>query len=154
MFMEFWKPFRVAASARRVAAIRHIMRRRKKQKSFSSTAITFSNDESFFIVGYKEGSIRICVIESMEMVFEDKKHNDNIYKISISNDSQFFATSSEDKKLIIWNLLSRKVNHSIAFDNQILNVIFFKDCETLAITEWKSVFILKLKSVSNKRGLV
>ena len=89
----------------------------------------------------------------MEMVFEDKKHNDNIYKISISNDSQFFPTSSENKKLIIWKLLSRSVDHSIAFDSRILNVIFFKDCETLAITKLESVFIFKLKSISNKKRI-
>ena len=129
---------------------------RNKEKreiaNINITAFVFSNDESHFIIGTESGSIQIWTLEGYSLIDEKKQHNQQINKIAFTCDSQLFATCSNDKKVVIWNLKSRAVEHSHSYELNVTSVLFFKDSQKLAVcTLSPSLYFYNLKSKLNEK---
>ena len=118
------------------------------------TAIAFSKDDQFFIIGNNKGCIQIWVLESFKMIFEDKKQDERIFRVDFSYNLLNFAASSEDKKMIIWDFSSKRVLQSLSFNNFVWDFKYFKDSDTLAIPDNVSVIFFKLKTNLREQRII
>ena len=119
-----------------------------------TTAIAFSNDECFLIIGNEIGSIQIWDSANYSMIYQNSKHNREIYKIVFSQDSQYFATCSDDQKVIIWDFQSRIILHSLDYGSSVRSVLFLEDSQSLAVcTDLPEIYFFKFKAGLNDKIL-
>ena len=73
------------------------------------SSFAFSPDGKYIILGFEDGDVEIMDFETMRTIHTLKGHADKITSISVNPINNTFATSSEDKCVVIWDL----ENHTI-----------------------------------------
>lgn len=120
-------------------------------KGLEITSCCLSKNEHYLILGNKDGSIKILTVDNLKIVFEDKKHTNEVCNISISSKSHFFATCSINEQVLIWDLKLKSLVHSLTYDSTIMSVAFLKTSDELAICfKYPKILYIDLKKDQSK----
>ena len=70
--------------------------------------IAFSTDGKRIVSGLVDGSVSLWDMETQELVFTDKSHEDDVTAIAFSPDGSKFATGGGvfDNKVVLWDIAS------------------------------------------------
>lgn len=73
---------------------------------FGITSLDFSPDSKFICTGGGDGVVRVWELRSRSMASNLKEHAHKITKVKLINGGGNLITSSRDKSLLLWDLVS------------------------------------------------
>ncbi|OMJ93875.1 hypothetical protein SteCoe_3067 [Stentor coeruleus] len=134
----------------------------KSSEDEKSYANVIGKYDGNIISGHSDGFIKFWDVVNCEMIGSVKGHMKSVYSIAINEEMYIAASGSEDKRIIIWNLISKEKDFVLStLTHRAFGMVFVKNGEKLVsggddncIRIWN----LKLKTeefiISGKVGCV
>lgn len=136
-----------------IVAIKDRICVKKKFTSLKISSMCFSHNNSFLILGDRDGSIYCMVVNNGNIYRNQKKHKSQVSCISCSDDGRFYASAGRDKSIKIWNGVVPELKYTIknAHFDDIINVRFLSDKKILVSGSRDTT--IKIWNVTNGRLL-